>query len=317
MIKIGIVGAGIIGISHKEAIMKHVDCELTAVCDVDITKALELAKGTNANTYEDYRDMCENENLDGVILNLPHYLHKNITIYFLEHKIPTLVEKPMALNVSECDAMIEASKGNKTPLGIGHVQQYFKSHKYLKKLIENKELGEFCSMTETRNVSYFPNRPKWFLNKEQAGGGILMNYGAHTLDKLYYLTGLNVEKVIAVGNNFLNDENIESSAQVLLKLSNGCSAALTYCGCEVPFHYEAYYYFTNGAVRLIGTGEMSIAKGSSPFQTIEVDGTDDIMYDQLNEFVKLIRGEENELITPEYGKKVIEVLEKAFVEIEK
>lgn len=314
MLRIGIVGAGAIGRGHKAAIEQNPDCRITAICDLAIEKARELAEGTDANIYTDYKEMQEKEQLDGVILNLPHFLHKDVTVFFLEHKIPTLIEKPMANSVEECEEMIEASKKYNTPLGVGHVQKYFRCHKYLRQIIKENKLGKLCAITETRNVNYFPNRPKWFLDKKQAGGGILMNYGAHTLDKIFYITGLGVESVYAAGNNFLTDDSVEASAQVLLRLSDGSSATLNYCGCHIPGQYENYYYFTDGAVKIEGCNDMYVAYGANPLEKVKVPGDDDIMGEQITEFVKMINGEENELVTPEYGKAVIDVLEKAFAQ---
>ena len=162
MLKIGLVGAGAIGIHHQKAILKNPECKLAAVCDLDITKAEDLVKDTDARTYTDYKQMQENENLDAVILNLPHFLHKDVSIYFLKKGIAVLVEKPMANNVSECDAMIKVAKETGTPFGIGHVQKYYECYIKLREIIEKGELGRFCHMTETRNTDYSTNRPVWF-----------------------------------------------------------------------------------------------------------------------------------------------------------
>lgn len=312
MIKLGIVGAGAIGKAHKKAILNNADCTISAICDVVCENALKLAEGTDAKIYTDYKEMQENEKLDGVILNLPHFLHKEITVYFLEKGIPTLIEKPMANSVEECDAMIEASAKYNTPLGVGHVQRYFKCHKYLRDLIKSNKLGKLCSITETRNINYFPNRPKWFLDKKLSGGGILMNYGAHTLDKLYYITGLAVSDVFANGNNFLTDDSVEAAAQALVRFEDGCSAVLNYCGCHVPGQYDTFFYFTDGVVKITGCREMEIAYGANPLEPVEIPGDDDIMGEQLKEFVKMIEGKENDMATPEYSREVIQVLEKAF-----
>ncbi len=315
MIRIGIVGAGAIGIEHKNAIEKNPDCTIVAICDVIREKAQELAEGTQARVYTDYKDMQQSEELDGVILNLPHFLHKEVTIFFLEHHIPTLIEKPMANTVEECEAMIAASKKYATPFGVGHVQKYYQSHKYLRKLIRENTLGKLCAITETRNISYFPNRPKWFLRKEQSGGGILMNYGAHTLDKILYMTDQSVESVMACGNNFLTEDNVEATAQVLLRLSDGSSATLTYCGCRTPGQYDTYLYFTDGMAYIHGCLELWVAKGINPLTRVNLPN-DDIMAEQLEEFIKMIEGKENALVTPQYGKAVIDVLETAFSQFE-
>ena len=317
MKRFGIVGAGIIATSHKRALQGNSNCELVAVCDIVAEKAEQIAEGTNARMYTDYKEMQEAEQLDAVILNLPHFLHKEVSIYFLERRIAVLVEKPMANSVEECDAMIEASKQSKTPLAVGHVQRYFVCYRKLKELMAAGTLGKLCLMTETRNVNYFdPKRPRWFLNKKQAGGGIVMNYGAHTLDKMFYTTGLSVESVTAAGQNFLTDDDVEASAQIFLKLSGGVSAAFTYCGCHVPSQYETYFYFTEGVAYIRGGSELWISERGGALEKIELDYDKDYFVPQLEEFLKLMDGEESEAVTPEYGREVISVLERAFRQIE-
>ena len=110
MFKIGLIGVGSVGSLHKKAIMDHPECELTAICNRTLAKAEKLAEDIDARAYSDYKDMQEKEDLDAVIVNLPHDLHKDVSIYFLERGINVLVEKPMANTVEECDAMIEAAK---------------------------------------------------------------------------------------------------------------------------------------------------------------------------------------------------------------
>ena len=142
-----------------------------------------------------------------------------------------------------------------------------------------------------------------------------MNYGAHTLDKLFYMTGLRVENVTAHGNNFLSDDTIEATAPMLLSLSDGSSATFTYCGCHVPGQYDTYFYFTDGVAKLQSCKVLWIAKGANPFEQIEIPGEDDILGEQLEEFVNMIEGKENSLVTPSYGREVIDVLEKAFLQM--
>lgn len=313
MLRIGVVGAGIIGESHKEGILKEGNSCMAAVCDLDIEKAKKLAEGTDAHIYTDYKEMQEKEELDGVILNLPHFLHKEVTIYFLDHKVPVLVEKPMANSVEECDAMIEASKRNNTPLAVGHVQKYFEAYRYLREVVKSGRLGKFCSMTETRNIDYFTNRPGWFLNKAQAGGGIMHNYGAHALDRLFYVTDTDVEYVAARGANILNDCDIEASAQLLLGLSGNASATMSYCACKMPYEFHTTFYFTNGVAKITdGNTTLMITEGRNGFEKIELPEQEPVIVRQFAEFAKLLRGEENEIVTPEFGRKVIAVLEEAY-----
>lgn len=315
MFKFGIIGVGAVGELHKEALMAHQECELTAICDLNQVRAVELAENTNANIYSDYKEMQEKENLDAVIVNLPHYLHKDVSVYFLEHKVAVLIEKPMAISVEECEAMITASQKHSTPLAVGHCQRYYQAYRELKKIIEEKRLGKLCSITETRNCNYFNNRPEWFLDRKLSGGGILINFGAHSLDKILYMTGLEIEKVTAIGSNFLTNHNVEASAQLLMQLSEGVSATITHCGCHVPICQNSAFYFTNGVAEL-RRWDLWISEGGAPYVKVDCGNPDiNIMEGQLIEFVKLLKGEENECATPEYGKTIISVLESAFEQI--
>ena len=311
MFKIGLVGTGIIAESHKDAILKTDELKITAVCDIDPQKAETAAEGTGANIYTDYREMAKKEDLDCVILNLPHFLHKEVSVYFLQKGISVLVEKPMANTVSECEEMIAAAKKSSAKFGIGHVQKYFDCYRILKDIIDSGKLGKLCSITETRNIHYFTEvRPKWFLNKKLAGGGIVMNYCAHTLDKIIYTTGLEIEDVHAFGNNFVSDDDVEATCQVLLKLNGGVTAALTYCGAKVPTQYDTYFYFTEGTVAIKdGGSSMSVLRLGEEPDVYDFD-TSDIFERQITELVKMLKGEENEIVTPETGKKIIAVNEK-------
>lgn len=315
--RFGIVGAGSIGNAHKRALLNHADCEITAICDLSLEKAEQLAEGTGARVYTDYRTMQENEQLDAVILNLPHFLHKDVSVYFLERNVPVMVEKPMAITTEECDAMIAAAHSTNTPFAVGHVQRYMSNLKKAKELIESKELGQLTQMVEVRNTDYFsPDRPRWFLDKKLAGGGILMNYGAHTLDKFLYATGLEVEHVAAAGNNFQTTDTIEGSAQLLLTFSGGVTAVCSYCGGCTPFVYDTWFYFTNGSIHIdyLNSSQLEVCRGTEEKELIVLP-QDAIFYEQLTEFIKLIRGEESYVATPEFSRKVIAVLEDALQQI--
>ena len=112
MIKIGLLGVGSVGDLHKWAIDEHPECELTAICNRTISKAEKMAEGTSIRCYSDYKEMMKQEELDAVIVNLPHDMHHDVTNYILNCGVSVLVEKPMAMNVAECDSMIETAKKN-------------------------------------------------------------------------------------------------------------------------------------------------------------------------------------------------------------
>ena len=310
-IRLGIVGAGKIAHDHAAAIEKNADCELCAVADVVAERASEFAKN-GAECFTDYKEMCEKVQLDAVILNLPHFLHCEVSKYFLGKGVNVLCEKPMANSVAECDEMIEAEKKSTAKLAIGHVQRYFRAYDIIREFCKSEELGKLTRITETRNIDYFPNRAAWFLDKKLAGGGICMNYGAHSLDKIFYTTGMKVTDVFACMSNKLTDNDVEAGAQIMFKLEDGVSAMVNYCGCHVPGAYETVFYFTNGAVKTDYGSNVWIGRNGKYEQLPDDPDKRTFMARQLDEYVKFLRGEENKMVTPEYAREVIRVLEAAY-----
>lgn len=318
MIRLGIIGAGNFSYTHKRAIRQVEGCEICGVSDLVEEKAKALAEGTGANVYTDYQEMLAKEKPDGVILNLPHFLHKDVTIDCLERGVPVLVEKPMALNTEECDAMIAASEKTGVSFAVGHLAGYSKAGQELKKLIQSEILGKLVAMTEIRTANYFANRPKWFLDKKLSGGGIMMNLGAHYVDKILYLTEAEPEEVYSVFSNKVTEDNVEATAQFLLRLPQNVSASGTFSGCASSNQCETTFYFTDGAAQIRLGLELWISKAGGEYEPVVVgDHTelmDDNMCNQIVEFMKLIRGEENHATTPEHGRRVISVLEKILSE---
>jgi len=312
MIKIAIVGTGIIGLDHIKAISQIDECCVCALCDINEDVVKELANEYNVPYFTDYKDIPSSVDVDAVILNLPHFLHCESTVFFLENGIHVLVEKPMANTVEECDRMIAAAKKYNKKLAVGHVQRFFAPNIKIKEIINSGMLGEFCMYTETRTANYFaPSRPKWFLDKEKAGGGISMNYGAHAFDKLFSIFGPQDVKTYGNLANFANDANIEGHAQFLAVFPNGSSAAITLDGySKVPATAE--YFCTKGSIRSFEGGKFAYCINKE-WTDIEVDpNAKPGMVYQIEEFIKFINGEESMTPDGEYGRAVIAAIEQLY-----
>jgi predicted dehydrogenase len=314
MLKIAIVGTGIIVKQHLNAIEHLDDVEIVAVCDVNEEKAKACAEQCGVPYVLDYKEMPSKFDFDAVILNLPHGLHCEASVFFLDVGKHVLVEKPMANTVEECDRMIEASKRNDKRLAIAHIQRYTPAIREAKKIYESGELGKFCMFTENRCENYFyDKRPKWFLSKKTAGGGIAMNFAAHALDKV--LSVISDTKIISVDGqitNFANDYDVEAGAQILAKLEGGASATVTLNGyCAVG--YDTYFYFTKGALRLANRGlEINRADGQG-FVPVEIPASDLPHFAlEIDAFHKYIKGEPSDIPTGEYSRQIIDAIQTAY-----
>lgn len=311
MLKIAVVGTGLIGKHHLHAIEESEECMLCAVCDINREMVAGLAERFGVPYFTDYREIVSKTEAEAVILNLPHWLHCEVTEYFLHHKIHVLVEKPMANSVKECDRMILAEKESGKKFAIGHIQRFFMANRKVKEIYESGELGKLCMFHEIRTVDYFlPDRPKWFWKKELAGGGIVMNYGAHMLDKLFYILEEVPIEIRGITGNCKNDKNIEGHAQIFLSFPSDVSATITFSGYGSPC-YESVYYFTEGTLKVVNYTEVWIDRGSG-WEKITVEEDNKYMKRQLESFCKYIKGEPSEIVTSQYARDIIRVIEKVY-----
>lgn len=312
MLNIAVVGTGIIGLTHLKAIAQSQACSLCALCDVNEEVVKELAKEKDVPYFTDYKEIPGSVEVDAVILNLPHYLHCEATVFFLEHGIHVFVEKPMANTVDECDRMIAAAEKSGKKLAVGHVQRYFPFNQLVKKMYESGELGELCMYNEVRTVNYFAeSRPRWFLSKEKAGGGIVMNYGAHALDKLFSIVGPQDIFTCSSVDNIKTADDIEGHAQFLAKFNDGLSASVTFSGYGLST-YDSSYFFTNGVVRVCWEGNFLYTPDGKKITLDSSEFPQDGMLLQIEEFCKYINGEPSMVPDGAYGRAVIKAIEQIY-----
>jgi Predicted dehydrogenases and related proteins len=307
MYKIGIIGAGAIAGSHADAALKVSDVKLEAVADIQKDKAYLLAGKYGMTAYDDYEKMLCEQDLDIVIINLPHYLHKDATINILKKGINVLLEKPMALNAEECDEILEAANTNQVKLFIGHIQRYNDFNIKVRDIIQSGELGNLLMINEKRYVNYFSiDRPLWFLQKPKAGGGIVFNLGAHFFDKVQWTVGAKIRSVSAK-TQYINDKyDVESSAQIFAVLDNGVSATCELNGASTVDEYIVEYIFSRGCVKVYPGEKVTVLseKGTKEYKTCERDE----FIKQLKDLTNCITGNSVPEIDGIYGRHIIKAL---------
>lgn len=308
--KIAVIGTGIIGQSHLSAISLSDNCTLSAVCDINEDAAKAYGEKYHVPFFTDYRDIPGNTDAEAVILNLPHWLHCQVTEYFLQQGLHVLVEKPMANTVEECQRMLEAEMLSGKKLAVAHVQGFMQANRKVKEIYQSGTLGELCMITEYRTIDYFkPQRPKWFLDKKLSGGGIVMNYGAHALDKMFYVMESRPSLIQSSVGNLKNDCSIEGHAQIHVQFQNGVSANITFSGYS-DAGYETVYYFTQGALKVVDGTKLYI-RTDKTWDPVELDTVASFSL-QLDAFYNLVNNLPSESVTGEYGRDVIAAIEEIY-----
>jgi predicted dehydrogenase len=187
-IRVGVIGAGI-GQVHLAAYTTLPGVEVIGLADLNDERAREVA-ATYAvpETYHDYVDLLARADLDAVSVCLPNALHAPVALAALQHGKHVLVEKPMARTVAEADAMIAAAAAAGRVLMVSFNYRYRGDVQWLRQYIDSGALGRiYYAKAHWMRRSGIPRLGSWFVSREQAGGGPLIDLGVHVLDLALYL----------------------------------------------------------------------------------------------------------------------------------
>jgi UDP-N-acetyl-2-amino-2-deoxyglucuronate dehydrogenase len=279
MLKFGLVGCGRIARRHAELLghNKINNATLAAVCDIVEEKARSLAKEFNLPYYTDMHKMLEKEDIDVVAVLTPSGLHAEHTIALAQHKKHIIVEKPMALTLSDADAMIKICDKNKIKMFVVKQNRFNVPVLKLREALEAGRFGKIVLGTVRvrwcRKQEYYnqdPWRGTWALD-----GGVLANQASHHIDLLEWMIG-GVESVFAKSITALVNIEAEDTAIVILKFRNGALGLIEATTATRPKDLEGSISILgeNGTVEIGGFAVNQMKVWS--FQEKE-PGDDDVM----------------------------------------
>jgi predicted dehydrogenase len=224
------VGCGRIAERHAEHIANF--GLLQAVCDVKADRANALAQKYHSKSYLAIEELIENEpSVEVVSICTPNGLHAQHAVKALKKGFHALVEKPMALTVRDCEAMIhEAEKANRRIFVIKQ-NRFNPPVAALKSVIDENRLGRILNVQLNcfwnRNENYYLNSD-WKGTKKLDGGTLFTQY-SHFIDLLYWLAG-DVDEVQAFTGNLNHEHQIEfeDTGVIILRFLNGALGTINY-----------------------------------------------------------------------------------------
>jgi predicted dehydrogenase len=141
-VRVGIIGAGGIAQAHARHLQTIDDVELRAVCDVREEAAEDIARKFDVpKTFPHYKDLLREKHIDAVSVCTPNYFHAEPTIAALKAGKHVIVEKPMAMNVAEAEAMVKAAEKARKVLVVGFQFRYTPNAQMLKRASADGRLG--------------------------------------------------------------------------------------------------------------------------------------------------------------------------------
>lgn len=263
-VKIGVIGCGKIAqVRHIPEYESNPDAELYGLFDMNQERMQELAEKHHCKAYGSYEELLADPEIDAVSVCVANSAHAAISIAALRAGKHVLCEKPMAITLEECEAMVQAAEEAGKYLMIGQNQRLAKAHRKAKELIAQGAIGRVLTFRTTfghsgpETWSIDPGKNVWFFDKKKAAMGAMADLGIHKTDLIQYLLGEKITETQAVLTTLDKRDatggliGVDDNAVCIYKTEGGTigtmTASWTYYGAE---DNTTVLYGTKGIMRL-------------------------------------------------------------------
>ncbi len=221
---IALIGAGAIGRMHAERCMRHPDVHLAAIADpTEAGRAFAASLGVS--WFADHRELLAHQRIGAAIIATPNATHLPIGLDCIAHRVPVLMEKPVAGTLEDGAALCAAAEEARVPLLVAHHRRHNPIQRRARELISGGLLGRPVAVTGMatwfKPDSYFE-----LVWRRQAGGGPVLINLIHDIDQLRFMLG-EVTEVQAIASNAVRGFEVEDTAAVILRFANGALGTLT------------------------------------------------------------------------------------------
>lgn len=226
-LRLAIIGAGGISQAHAAGILAHPDKLLcTALCDISDEQLKQRSEqlGNNPALFHDWRTMLADygEQIDAVIIALPHHLHGVAVLDCIAAKKHILCEKPLCTNLDEADTIVNALQGAELVFMPGHNQLFAPMVREIKQRLVSGAIGQLRWL---RSQDCFVNQADfaeaWRGNRQLQGGGELIDTGYHAAYNLIYFAAAPVAQVRGTFGRYRQAIEGEDTASVQVLFENG------------------------------------------------------------------------------------------------
>lgn len=251
-IQFGLIGFGAWGQHHANAITKTEGAELVAVAArSDASAAAAREAYPNAQVFTDYRQLTQIEELDVVDVVVPSHLHHEIASCVLDARKHLLLEKPMAINLADCNDLIERAKRNNCTFAVGHELRLSSLWGGVKRMIEDGFIGEpKYALVELSRNPYRLGADGWRYDIERVGNWILEE-PIHFFDlaRWYLSQSGEPEKIYASANSRQPEHpELQDNFSAIMHFSGGAYAVVSQTLSAFEHHQCVKVTGTEGAL---------------------------------------------------------------------
>ncbi len=263
-----LIGCGRIATNHIKAVINN-QLNLVAVCDInpDHMESLlakhDLQNDQSIKRYTDYKKMIDDNDLELVGIATESGPHAKIALYCIDKGINVIIEKPMAMNMDDANAIIKAAEEKKVKVSACHQNRFNIAVQKMRKAVEAGRFGKLSHgsihVRWNRNKDYYTQAP-WRGTWAQ-DGGCLMNQCIHGIDLLRWMMGGDIEEIYGVTKQQFHDYlEAEDIGMAVVKFKNGAVATIEGTTNVYPKNLEEtlYLFGEKGTVKLGGTSTNAV-----------------------------------------------------------
>ena len=264
----GLIGSG--DIARKRiapALRDLASCTLAAVCRGRPELAESFAQEFGApRWYATAAELLADPVIDAVYIATPVRLHAAQAIAAAEAGKHVLCEKPMAMTVAECDAMIAACRSSGVSLGVAYYRHCYPVIARIRNILASGDIGDpvLAQVNAFEHFNPPPEHPRhWLVVREQAGGGPMFDFGCHRIEVLLDLLGP-VRGVRSMVGNVAFTREVEDTAIALLEFERGGYGTLSVTHAAREPQDTLCIFGTGGSIHLesLNAGVMRVRRGA-------------------------------------------------------
>ena len=294
-IRVGVIGAGVMGAHHARLYSELPGCELAGVFDPDLARATEVTDRFGGSIYRQLNDLLEE--VDAVSIVSPTTTHAAVAHRVLDYGRHLLLEKPMTATVAEAGILAEHARDSGCVLLVGHVERFNPVVRELQHIIAGKRVRRVT----LRRIAPFNNRC--------LDTNVVSDLMIHDIDLVQCLFGSDIRTMTAHGTRVCT-EHIDQ-AGVELALNDGPLVSLIasrvgeFHTREIDITMEGTCVLADLLHRTISVTSASSPAGRSVIGQHHVPAAEPLRL-ELQHFLNCIRGTETPLIDVEAGRRAIE-----------
>jgi predicted dehydrogenase len=268
MVGFGVIGCGVIGPFHIEAIEKVPVTKLVAVCDIIEERAKDTGAKYGVDYHADYHELLARDDIAAVSICTPSGMHGDMTIEAARAGKHVMCEKPMDIHLDKMDAMIAECAKARVKLGVIFQRRTQPVWRKVHETVQAGKLGKLvlgdAYLKYYRSQEYYDSAG-WRGTWQWDGGGALMNQGVHCVDLLQWIMGP-VKSIYAHADHLARKIEVEDTAVAALRYANGAFGVLEGATSVVGMDHRLEFHGDQGTICVDGD---DLVKWEVPGETLE------------------------------------------------